>query len=803
LAGNGDDIQRWTPQRRQPDHGQEPGPLSEARPVSPVSAGHGHYMAAPQTGRAAWGESLYAPDSAKPITAQDVKKGLHRKRRLGIAVCLLVWGMAAAVVLLVPSKYKATTILLVDTARLEETATLYSSADDVVSVFGMPTLANQAAILRTVPAIAEATASRLLEEDSASPLPYADVQDLSEWLRESAVNILAETGKEEADLIHIEATSGGAELSAHISTYYADSYVTMIRDAVDRRRESALEEQRARVITALDELNSLDEQLRQFWLDNGTASLEQDAQLAARRISDLRSNLDDARISLSTHTATLAGLEDEQSGLDLEGLANRVASSVEEQIATTQAQMVATTQMLEQFYAKDESLRSSPEQSGQVMQLINDIAGMGVRLDDLSDQFVRELVASGGIDLTGRQDGQAYLLSLRKGIARERVAKSAAQAGIRAINSRLAAFERSRTQYSEQSVPLAQIERGRELADTQWKLEIDRLGALQVAEPADYVKRMQAAQIPSEPSFPNVPLVLVGGFILGLLLGGGTAYGASSMDGKVYERGDLAGLGIPVRGALPDLTRAVRKLFGKETEVHAGNRIVAPSLVVLHDPHSPEAAMLRKYALGLAARTPRGGTILFTSADAGAGKTTIAANTGVALALSGYRTLVIDADIFRNGQMKTLGFTARSSLSLETGTFCNGGGIEQFGGALQLLFGVLLGARIPSDSEAVAVQTAARLANFYGEHFDYVLIDSPPTTASSIAAGLGPYVNTRVLIVGAGRTSLDLVELAVSELQAHGASPTELAVNRMDMSGPTAFRSAYQQAQAYYGSPNT
>jgi polysaccharide biosynthesis transport protein len=769
-------------------------------PASPLSAGHGQHIVQP--GRAAWGESLYS-DPARPITARDVKKRLHRRRGLGLLICLAVWLGAVAVVAFVPPRYKATTILLVDTARLGQTAARYSSADDVVSVFGLPTLANQAAILRSVPAIAETTAARVLAEvapEDMDRLPSTDAQKLSEWLRESAVKILADGGQKEADLIRIEATAGGGELAALISSTYGDSYVRMIRDAVGRQRQSALDSQRARVAAAVDELNGLDQQLRQFWLDNGTASLEQDAASAATRISDLRTLLDDARINFSTHRATLESLESELSDLDLDRLADRVASSVEAEIATTNDQLAITELNLEQFYSKNEDLRSNPQQSPQVMQLLNDASVMKARLDDLADRFVNEVMATGGIDLTGNADGRAYVLSLRRRIAEERVAKHGAEARISAINARLAAFESSRTRYSEQAVPLVQIERGRDQADARLKAEIDRLGVLQVAEPADYVKRMQAAEIPDKPSFPNALLVLAGGFVLGILLGGGAAFGASSMDTRIYEASDLAPLGIPVRGTLPDLTKTVRKLFGKEKEVHAGNRIVSSNLVVLHDPHSPEAAMLRKYALGLAARTPRGGSILLTSADTGAGKTTIVANLGAALGLAGYRTLVIDADIFRNGQMKALGLTARSCLNLETGAFSSGGGIEQFGGALQLLFGVVLGSRKPSDSEAIAVQTAARLAQFYGEHFDYVLIDSPPTTASSIAAGIGPYANTRVLVVGAGHTSLELVELAVSELHSHGASPTEMAINRMDMDGPTAFRSAYQQAQAYYGS---
>ncbi|MFT5141936.1 MAG: succinoglycan biosynthesis transport protein ExoP [Rhodothermales bacterium] len=735
------------------------------------------------------------------MSPREILRKLHRKRWLGLMVCAVIWGIAVAVMVFVPSRYNSSTILLLDTALMEQTVQQYANADDVISAFGLPKVANQAALLRSVPEIAENAATRMLTDlgpAELAPLPYQAPDKLAEWLRETAIVITSEAGKDQADLIRIEATAPGPMLAAAISTTYSDSYMTLMREAVARQRESALAQQRARVEDVVNELNGLDEQLRLFWQENGGVSIEQDAQLAGSRISDLQISLDNARISYSTHSATLESLEEELGDMDLESLADRVASSVESEIAATQLQLTSTELILEQFYSKTPALRANPESSEQVLKLVTDVAGMRERLDILSERFVNEVMATGGVDLARDPEGRAYVLGLRRQIAQERVAKRAAEAQISAINSRLAAFQNSRTRYSEQSVSLTQIQRGRQLADDHLKTEIDRLGDIQVNQPADFVKRIQAAVAPSNPAFPNAKLVVIGGFLLGILLGGGVAYGWAAIDGSVHEAEDLAGFGIPVRGTLPDLSRVVRKLAGREAQVNVGSRMVSSHLVVIHAPQAAEAALIRKYALGLVARTPSGGTILFTSADMGAGKTTLTANVGAALGLAGFRVLVIDADIFRPGQMETLGLTSRSALDVETGSFGPGGGVEQLGGMMQLLFGLTLRARIPADAEAQTAQAAVHLAQFYGQHFDYVLIDSPPTSASSIAASIGRFAHSRILVIGAGKTPRELVAMSLSELQSMGASPTEMAINRLDMSAPTAARKAYQQAEAYY-----
>ncbi len=818
--GGSPDPRRTPPERSALLRSHSPGSFSGVRganqpPVahygSQVSPNVGppqtHYGSPPgfQAGptRAAWGESLYQqPSVVRPTSARDVVKRLHRNRWLGMLICSAVWAATVAVVTLIPPRFESSTILLVDTAAMKATAARYTSVEDVVSAFGLPKVANQAAVLRTVPAIAEAAATKLtadLPADQLALLPTTEVAGLVEWLRESAILITAEAGKDDADLIHITAKAGGPELASAVSTSYAESYMSMMRAAVARSREQALALQRGRVAEVGDELTALDDQLRTFIQNNGSISIEEDANRAATRISDLQTALDDARIAFSTHSATLETLESELDGLDLASLAERVGSSVESEITATQEQLTTAELSLEQYYSKYPELRADPSGSPQVMKLVNDVKAMRSRLDGLSAQYVREVMATGGVDLGSDSDGRAYVLNLRQQIAQQRVAKRASEARVAAINSRLAAFERSRSQFSSQSVSLTQIQRGRDLANTRLKTEIDRLGQLQVDEPTEFIKRIQSALAPDEQAFPNVKLFVLAGLFLGLLLGGGAAFGWSAIDSSVYGEEDLAQFGVPVFGNLPDLTRVVKKLVGRTSTVDVGGRVVSSRLVVMHAPQAAESAIIRKYAIGLAARTPRGGTILFTSADMGAGKTTLTANVGAALSLAGYRTLVIDADIFRPGQSETLGLTPRSSLDVETGAFGQGGGVEQFGGILQLLFGLKLRARIPSDGEAQAAQAAVHLARFYGQHFDYVLVDAPPTAASSIAAGIGRYAHTRVLVVGAGKTHTDLVRMSLAELQSMGSAATEIAINRMDMSEPTAVRSAYQQAQAYYG----
>jgi uncharacterized protein involved in exopolysaccharide biosynthesis len=110
---------------------------------------------------------------------------------------------------------------------------------------------------------------------------------------------------------------------------------------------------------------------------------------------------------------------------------------------------------------------------------------------------------------------------------------------------------------------LASVQREYDLEKQQYK---DLTSKLQAAELAENLERrrggeqfqvLYGAYLPRDPESPNVPRVLLLGFVLGIGLGGAAAVGREYLDRSVHDvRALQAEFDVPVLGEIPRITRA-------------------------------------------------------------------------------------------------------------------------------------------------------------------------------------------------------------------------------------------------------
>ena len=191
------------------------------------------------------------------------------------------------------------------------------------------------------------------------------------------------------------------------------------------------------------------------------------------------------------------------------------------------------------------------------------------------------------------------------------------------------------------------------------------------------------------------------------------------------------------------------------------------TLVMLAEPHSPAAEAYRSLAANLQfAYTDRQlQTIGITSAAEGEGKSTTVANLAVALAQSGHRVIVIDADLRRPGQHALFGVPREEGLA-------------------NLLLGELdrvhlplqetpaAGVRVlpsgPSPTNTLEALASRRFDQVLGlarAQADFVLVDTPPAGALADAAVVAPRLEGMLLVVSAGRTRRDMARRAREQLE--------------------------------------
>ena len=189
------------------------------------------------------------------------------------------------------------------------------------------------------------------------------------------------------------------------------------------------------------------------------------------------------------------------------------------------------------------------------------------------------------------------------------------------------------------------------------------------------------------------------------------------------------------------------------------------SLAVLADPHSAAAEAYRSLAANLqfAYADRQLQTIGVTSAAEGEGKSTTVANLAVALAQSGRRVIVVDADLRRPGQHTLFGAQRDQGLSNVLVGELAELPLQDTGAAGVRL---LTSGPLPSNPlEALASRRFDQALALARAQADFVLVDTPPAGALADAAVIAPRLEGVLLVVSAGKTKRDLARRAREQLE--------------------------------------
>lgn len=139
---------------------------------------------------------------------------------------------------------------------------------------------------------------------------------------------------------------------------------------------------------------------------------------------------------------------------------------------------------------------------------------------------------------------------------------------------------------------------------------------------------------------------------------------------------------------------------------------------------------------------------LFSSFGQNEGKSTISANSALALAQKGYRVLLIDADFRKPAQYKVLEHDVDETNCLGEylrGT-CNAEKIIQFDAQNQLY--EMLGKNYYLDSaELLGSMRMKKLLEICREKMDFIIIDSPPISALTDTEIIAQIVDSTILVV--------------------------------------------------------
>lgn len=222
-------------------------------------------------------------------------------------------------------------------------------------------------------------------------------------------------------------------------------------------------------------------------------------------------------------------------------------------------------------------------------------------------------------------------------------------------------------------------------------------------------------------------------------------------------------------------------------------------LVVLDDPRSFAAEAYRVLRTNLHYANPDAPIrrLLVTSAGAGEGKSTTAANLAVCFAQADRAVLLVDADL-RRPVINTL-FRQPATPGLSSylvGDALLDAVIQKT--AVPNLSIVASGPPPPNPAELVGSRRMREFLDAVSERFDMVLLDSPPILAVSDVGALVPMADGALLVVGSGLAARLALRRAKEAIQAVQGRIVGAVLNRFNASAQGYSRRYYDRYESYY-----
>ncbi|MCZ2804105.1 polysaccharide biosynthesis tyrosine autokinase [Modestobacter sp. VKM Ac-2983] len=292
-------------------------------------------------------------------------------------------------------------------------------------------------------------------------------------------------------------------------------------------------------------------------------------------------------------------------------------------------------------------------------------------------------------------------------------------------------------------------------------------------EPTVRATTVAPAEVPRSAATPNTPLDLATGLAVGFLAGLGWVWARNALDNRVRDAATLAELTEhPVIGTIGAYDGRTRRRVVMETE-----------------PRGPQAEGFRQLRTNLqfldlpaltGGETGSGGRVLVvTSSLEAEGKSTVAANLAAALAETGARVLLVDADLRRPSVPEMLGLEGSAGLTtVLLGRAAPAEVVQDWGmSGLQVLTS---GPLPPNPAELLGSPAMTGLLRVLRTDYDHVVLDTAPLLPVADGAILSRAADGAVLVVNATRARRPQVVESLQVLERVGATVLGLVLNQVD-----------------------
>jgi pilus assembly protein CpaE len=186
---------------------------------------------------------------------------------------------------------------------------------------------------------------------------------------------------------------------------------------------------------------------------------------------------------------------------------------------------------------------------------------------------------------------------------------------------------------------------------------------------------------------------------------------------------------------------------------------------------------------GIAVPAPRGHVATVFSAKGGCGKTTLATNLAVTLAVAGQRVCLIDLDLAFGDVAITLGLTPTRTLIdvLAFGSALDEATVSTLVTPYMPNLDCVLAPVVPGDADRIPVTSTAALIDLLSGMYDYVLVDTPAQITEHVLAALDAS-HQHILLTTPEIPTLKNLRLVLDmlDLLSYERSTRTIVLNRFD-----------------------
>ncbi len=294
--------------------------------------------------------------------------------------------------------------------------------------------------------------------------------------------------------------------------------------------------------------------------------------------------------------------------------------------------------------------------------------------------------------------------------------------------------------------------------------------------------------------FPSLSKFLSMGAFLGGFIGLVLGYLVEMADKSFRKPEDvIREFGVPIVGHIPFFKE--ERLKGSATESKLDR-----TAVCVHLPRSRPAEAYRsvRTAICFSALGSSHRVIQISSPAAGDGKSTLALNLSISLAMSGKRTILIESDFRRPKVHKLTGVdNKRGVVDVLRGDSEVADAVQST--SVDSFFVMPCGSRPKDPAELLSRPEYEQLLEVLRQQYDYVIIDTPPVLAVTDPTSVAPRVDGVLIAMRLSRHTRDLGRRTLEQLRDVGATVSGIVINGVEESDGYGYGTyRYSDYQYYY-----